>query len=113
MRLQLETAGPVELAIFDLTGRRVATLLDQVVAAGAHQVGWDGRDGQGEARERIPVALVQGDSVSTEGGSDPVVRTGVGEKFARGVREKSPAMKSPRKAWRDESPREVLREAFA
>lgn len=67
MRLQLEQEGPVELAIFDMSGRRVATLLDEVVAAGTHQVGWDGRE---EAGSRLAngiyfIRLVQGDSVST------------------------------------------------
>ncbi len=35
------------IAVFDLTGRRVRTLLDGPQAAGAHVVGWDGRDEKG------------------------------------------------------------------
>ncbi len=32
--------GAVNLAVYDLLGRRVATLVDEVVAAGSHQVNW-------------------------------------------------------------------------
>ncbi|MBD3221533.1 T9SS type A sorting domain-containing protein [bacterium] len=41
--------GEVELAVFDLAGRRVATLVDGVVTAGHHQVTWQGRSDQGGA----------------------------------------------------------------
>jgi flagellar hook assembly protein FlgD len=33
--------------IYDLTGRRVATLLDGPAAAGAQAIDWDGRDDAG------------------------------------------------------------------
>ena len=36
--------GPVRVEIHDLGGRRVRTLLDDVRAAGAHAVTWDGHD---------------------------------------------------------------------
>ncbi|MEZ4387251.1 MAG: C25 family cysteine peptidase [Candidatus Krumholzibacteriia bacterium] len=39
--------GEVELAVFDVAGRRVATLVRGVVAAGQHQVVWQGRDDRG------------------------------------------------------------------
>lgn len=42
-------AGQVRLEIFDITGRRVATLVDERVAAGWHEVTWRGRDGAGRA----------------------------------------------------------------
>ncbi len=38
---------PVRLTVFDVTGRRVATLVDDVRAAGAHEVRWGGRDDSG------------------------------------------------------------------
>jgi hypothetical protein len=38
----------VELAIFDIAGRRVRTLLDEELAEGAREVRWDGRGGRGE-----------------------------------------------------------------
>ncbi len=40
----LPKAGPVRLSIFDLSGRRVRELVDQVVGAGVYQASWDGRD---------------------------------------------------------------------
>lgn len=39
----------VSLRIYDLTGRRVATLVDEVLPAGEHQVRWNGRDSAGRA----------------------------------------------------------------
>ncbi len=43
----LERDGEVELAVYDLAGRRVATLLDGLVPAGNHEVFWNGRDQAG------------------------------------------------------------------
>ena len=40
-------AGHVRLEIFDVQGRRVATVVDQVQAAGWRAAGWDGRDARG------------------------------------------------------------------
>jgi hypothetical protein len=39
----------VRIQVFDLTGRRVAELIDRSVSAGRHGVSWDGRDEQGRA----------------------------------------------------------------
>ena len=39
--------GPVELAVFDLGGRRVRTLLSDVLPAGERRIAWDGRDSAG------------------------------------------------------------------
>ncbi len=39
---EVAVAGPVELAIYDLAGRRVATLLDGVRSSGLQRVRWDG-----------------------------------------------------------------------
>lgn len=41
-------AGRVTLALYDVRGRRVATLLDRDEAEGKHELRWDGRDGAGE-----------------------------------------------------------------
>lgn len=41
--------GRAELVIYDLAGRRVATLLDGPVTAGAHTVHWDGRGQDGRS----------------------------------------------------------------
>jgi len=43
----LAQAGPVRLTVFDALGRRVRALLDMKVAAGTHQLTWDGRDERG------------------------------------------------------------------
>jgi len=40
-------ASRVEVAVFDLSGRRVATLADGEQASGVHSVTWDGRDSAG------------------------------------------------------------------
>ena len=44
--------GHATLALFDLTGRRLATLLDREIEPGAMRVGWSGRDSYG----RTPAA---------------------------------------------------------
>ncbi|MBD3220605.1 T9SS type A sorting domain-containing protein [bacterium] len=46
-RFTLPTRQPVELAVFDLAGRRVATLARGTLAAGRHGVTWDGQDDGG------------------------------------------------------------------
>jgi hypothetical protein len=43
----LKEEGAAELAVFDLAGRRVRTLVRGNVPAGEHEVVWDGRDGGG------------------------------------------------------------------
>ncbi len=40
----LPQAGPVQLVVHDLAGRRLAVLVDEVRGAGQHQVVWDGTD---------------------------------------------------------------------
>jgi hypothetical protein len=49
LRFDLPTAGPVELAVFDLRGRRVATLVREWLGAGVHVRDWWGRDDRGRA----------------------------------------------------------------
>ncbi len=46
--LQLDKPGHVKLAIFDLTGKQVTTLLEGWTHAGKLIVGWDGRDVVGQ-----------------------------------------------------------------
>lgn len=41
---ELPDAGPVRLEVFDVTGRRIAVLVDGERDAGLHRVVWDGRD---------------------------------------------------------------------
>jgi YVTN family beta-propeller protein len=46
----LPSEGPVRLEVYDLLGRRVATLVDRMQGAGRHEVSWDRRtDGGGRA----------------------------------------------------------------
>ncbi|MBZ0270384.1 hypothetical protein K8I85_19700, partial [bacterium] len=40
-------AVPVRLSVHDVAGRRVATVLDEAMAPGAHDAHWNGRDGGG------------------------------------------------------------------
>lgn len=47
----LREAAHVRLEVYDLIGRRVAVLVDELRAAGVHAAAWDGRNGSG-----IPVA---------------------------------------------------------
>lgn len=45
----LPRAERATLAVFEVTGRRVATLFDSVAERGHHDVSWDGRDAHGSA----------------------------------------------------------------
>lgn len=47
IRFALPHAGRVELAVYDISGRRVATLVSDELEAGRHEVGWQGRDADG------------------------------------------------------------------
>lgn len=49
LRFRLATAGPVELGVFDVAGRRVCDLVTGQLPAGGHTVVWDGRDRFGRA----------------------------------------------------------------
>jgi hypothetical protein len=44
IRFDLASAGPVRLVIFDLAGRQVRILMDEICAAGSHEVRWNGQD---------------------------------------------------------------------
>jgi len=48
IRVDLPQPRHVELTIYDIQGRSVATILDEEMIAGTHEVAWDGRDGGGE-----------------------------------------------------------------
>lgn len=47
LALALDEASVVDAAVFDIAGRRVATLAQGVHAAGTHVLAWDGRDASG------------------------------------------------------------------
>lgn len=44
---ELPAAGPVRLAVYDVAGRLVRTLVDESLPPGSHEAAWDGRDGAG------------------------------------------------------------------
>jgi hypothetical protein len=43
----LDRPGRVRLSIYDLRGRRIVTLVEDILPAGDYRAVWDGRDGQG------------------------------------------------------------------
>lgn len=47
IRFELREEAKVRMDVCDVSGRLVVTLLDQPLAAGSHDVRWDGRDGRG------------------------------------------------------------------
>ncbi len=44
IRFDLKRSGHVTLYVFDVTGRRVSTLVDRALESGPHEVAWNGRD---------------------------------------------------------------------
>ncbi len=66
----LASAAPVELTVYDLTGRRVARLVNRILDSGNHSLVWDGRDSSGRQAAsgtylaRLHVAGAAGQSVS-------------------------------------------------
>ena len=64
----LPEAVDVTLAVYDVMGRKVATLVDQFMAAGTHDVIWQGRDRSGEvlASGVYFVRLEAGDRIATQ-----------------------------------------------
>ena len=49
VRYELAEAAPVEVAVYDVLGRRVRRLVSEHQAAGPHEVPWDGRSESGRA----------------------------------------------------------------
>ena len=43
----LSSSGPVQLAVYNVLGQPVRTLVDEFQAAGSYRVRWDARDQQG------------------------------------------------------------------
>jgi hypothetical protein len=48
IRFSVPAEGPVKLTVYNVQGRRVNTLLDEVVSAGSHVVNWDAAAATGE-----------------------------------------------------------------
>lgn len=49
MRFELDGPTRVSVAVYDLLGRRVATLMDELAAGGTHQIVWNGENIHGTA----------------------------------------------------------------
>jgi len=47
--LSLPQESKVSLEVYDITGRKVRTLLKEALPAGVHKISWDGRNENGEA----------------------------------------------------------------
>ena len=48
LQFSLEMSGDVRLAVYDVRGRRVRTLINGPLAAGEHEYAWDGRGENGD-----------------------------------------------------------------
>jgi hypothetical protein len=48
IRYEISRDGPVQLFVYDATGRVLRRLVDGRVEAGRHEMSWDGRDGSGQ-----------------------------------------------------------------
>src|SRR5262249_28438260 len=59
LRFALRQPGEVRLEVFDVAGRRVATLLEGTRGAGEHEVAWDGETRAGMARRGVYFARLQ------------------------------------------------------
>ncbi|HAD83086.1 TPA: hypothetical protein DCG35_11620 [Candidatus Edwardsbacteria bacterium] len=46
---QIPRAGPVSITIYNISGQRVRTLVDQDMSPGYYSAGWDGRDDAGSS----------------------------------------------------------------
>ncbi len=63
LRFLLPQPAPVHLAVYDLHGRRIATLHDAYLPAGTHTLAWSGeRDGGGTAPAGVYLARLQAGS---------------------------------------------------
>lgn len=54
IKFTLDKAGPVELAVFDVSGRKVRTLVRGARGPGDHVAVWDGTD---QAGSRVPSGM--------------------------------------------------------
>jgi hypothetical protein len=64
----LHSSGHVELAIYDVLGRKIRILADEIMSAGMHETIWDGRDASG----RKVASGIYFYSIETSGGKSAV-----------------------------------------
>jgi flagellar hook assembly protein FlgD len=48
IRYNVPKTSPVKLAVYDVMGRLVRTLVDQTMSAGAQRTTWNGKDNNGQ-----------------------------------------------------------------
>ncbi|HMA77448.1 MAG TPA: FlgD immunoglobulin-like domain containing protein, partial [Candidatus Krumholzibacteriaceae bacterium] len=48
IRFSLAHKGEVELSVYEVSGRKIKTLLDKKLERGSHTVSWDGRNESGK-----------------------------------------------------------------
>lgn len=66
VRFEIASAGRVSLVIYDLKGRLVRQLVNELVEAGRYDASWDGRDGSGRVMASGPYfCRMQADGFST------------------------------------------------
>jgi hypothetical protein len=58
--------GPVQLSVYDLSGRRIRSLLARSLVAGDHPVSWDGRDDRGT---QVPSGVYFARALTATGGA--------------------------------------------
>jgi len=73
LRFALDRSEDVRLEVFDIAGRRVATLLDGVRGAGEHEVAWDGEARAGAVQRGVYFARL----VTQEGHSSTTIVVGL------------------------------------
>lgn len=64
LRYRLDAAADVRLDVYDVSGRRVATLVEGRKEAGEHELAWDGATAQGKARAGVYFARISGAGAS-------------------------------------------------
>lgn len=68
IRFMLPSRSTVSVAVYDLMGRRVATLVDRSLSAGLHEVYWNGRSDSGRSlASGVYLYRIQSGSVSESG----------------------------------------------
>jgi hypothetical protein len=68
IRFKLATAGKAELAVFDVSGRKVRTLVNGVLTAGSHEVRWNATDDAGNLLPSgVYIYRLNADGVATSG----------------------------------------------
>lgn len=66
LSLQLSKASPVDVAVFDLAGRRLATLASGTQPTGTRTLTWDGRDLGGRAVRGMCFVRARGDGFTAQ-----------------------------------------------